>query len=110
MRSNRSLSLSLLLLGLLVAGCGGAADGARERSSGQTKAVRGYGLRIDLPAGWHGEVMRPEPPGALTLRVAIFPLPPPIDVGQQAQRAMGERDILITLVYYGRAADDPMAR
>ena len=103
MRSNRSLSLALLVLGLLVGGCG--AENAGERDREPTKVVRGYGLRIELPPGWQGEIVQPERPGALTLRAANFPLPSATELGQEAQRAMGEHDVLITLVYYGRLPD-----
>jgi hypothetical protein len=110
MGSHRALILTLLLLSLIVAGCGAVDRDAGVRSGEATKTVRGYGLKVELPAGWHGEVVRPEPPGALTLRAANFPLPPATDVGQQAQRTMGERDVLITLVHYGRAGDDARSR
>jgi predicted small secreted protein len=106
MKSHRALICALLLLSLFVAGCGAAARDAGQGSGQPVKTVREYGLRIDLAAGWHGEVVRPEPPAALTLRAATFPLPPATDVGQRAQRTMGERDTLITLAYYGRARDD----
>jgi hypothetical protein len=105
MRSHGARILFLLLFSALVAGCGAAERGAGETSGQPTHTVRGHGLRIDLPIGWHGEVVHPEPPGALTLRAANFPLPPATDVGQQAQRVMGEQDVLITLSYYGPARD-----
>jgi hypothetical protein len=110
MPSARARILALLLLSLFVVGCGAAVRDAGERSGEPTKTLRGHGLRIDLSAGWYGEVVRPEPPGALTLRAANFLLPPATDVGQQAQRTMGERDILITLAYYGRARDESGVR
>lgn len=102
MRSYRALLFALLLLCPLFAGCGaaGRTSGARDVP---TKIVRGHGLKIELPLGWHGEVLRPELPGALTLRAANFPLPPATDVGRQAQSTMTDRDVLITLSHYGWA-------
>ena len=104
MRSLRAL-IVMLLLTALQCGCGAAEknDAGGTADEGPTTTVRGHGLRIDLPSGWHGEVVRPQPPGALTLRAANFPLPPLTDVGQQAQRTMTARDVLITLSYYGWA-------
>lgn len=103
---NRGVLNVTLLLSLLVAGCG-AVDGDEVANAEPTKVVRGYGLRIELPAGWWGDIARPQPPGALTLRAANFALPQmPTDVGHQAQETMRPDDILITLVHYGRAHDD----
>jgi hypothetical protein len=107
MWSDRALIRALLLLCALAAsGCGAAERDAGPSSGQPMTTVRGHGLRVDLPVGWQGEVVRPAPPGALTLRAANFPLPAATDVGQQAQRAMTARDVLITLSYYGRAKDD----
>ncbi len=110
MRSRDALMLGLLVLSGGLAGCGVAQDGG-PASAGATETVRGYGLTLELPAGWHGQIARPEPPGALMLRAANFPLPKVAsDVGQQAQRTMAERDILITLSYYGRARNETGVR
>lgn len=106
MRSHRALIFALLVLSPLAAGCGAVERDAARTSAQPTSSVRGHGLRIDLPADWQGEVVRPEPPGALTLRAANFPLPPATDVGQQAQLKMTARELLITVSYYGRARDD----
>jgi len=96
--------ITLLICGALATGCGA---GERDsRGSGEpSSAVRGHGLRVDLPVGWYGEVVRSELPGALTLRAANFPLPPAKDVGQRAQQTMTERNVLITLTHYGWAKD-----
>jgi hypothetical protein len=103
MRSLGTLILALLALTAVLGGCGAAERGVGEASGQPTTTVRGYGLKLEVPLGWHGDVVRPEPPGALTLRAANFQLPPASDVGQQAQGTMAERDVLITLTYYGRA-------
>ena len=76
MRSHRASIVSLLLFGALGSGCGAAEGDTKGNGGDPTKTVRGHGLRIDLPAGWHGEVVRPQPSGGLTLRAASFPLPP----------------------------------
>lgn len=110
MRSARSISLTLLALGLLVGGCGGGAQNAGDRDRAPTKTVRGYGLRIELPQGWRGEIVRPDPRGALTLRAANFQHPPLTDLGRELQLTMTERDVLITLVHYGRAGEGWKAR
>ena len=106
MRSHRAFIVSLLLLGALGSGCGAAEGDTKGNGGDPTKTVRGYGLRIDLPAGWHGEVVRPQPSGGLTLRAATFPIPPATNVGQQAQREMTASDVLITLSSYGWANDN----
>jgi hypothetical protein len=105
----RSCCALLLALSALVSACG-AATTKEAASDGPTKTVRGYGLKIDLPIGWRGEVVRPDPPGALRLRAANFPLPPATDVGQQAQRDMRGDEILISLSHYGRAREGSSAR
>jgi hypothetical protein len=100
---NRGAFGVTLLLTLVVAGCGSAAG---DTGTEPTETIRGYGLSIELPAGWHGDIVAP-PPWALTLRAANFPLSPvATDQGQQAQQSMGPDDILITLVHYGRAPED----
>lgn len=100
MRSRHGCVFTLLLICALASGCGaGEKPGATE----DTRRVSGHGLTIAVPDGWEAEVVRPDPPGALTLRAANFPLPPASDVGQQAQREMSEDGILITLSHYGRA-------
>jgi hypothetical protein len=93
---------AVLVLGFLVlAGCGATGQVGKG-----TETVRGHGLRIDLPAGWRGEIVRPEPIGGVTLRAANFPHAPLTDLGRELQLTMGERDVLVTLVHYGRAFDD----
>jgi hypothetical protein len=81
MWSHRALILVLLVFGPFVPGRGATARAGGERSGQPTTTVRGHGLRIDLLTGRYGEVVRPEPPGALTLRAATFQLPPATDVG-----------------------------
>jgi hypothetical protein len=99
----RALIPALLLLGLGVTGCG-AGDEAEVRGAAP-QTVRGHGLRMELPPGWHGGIVRPEPPGALTLRAANFPHRPLTDLGGELQLTMGARDVLITLVHYGRVKE-----
>jgi hypothetical protein len=89
----------------VLAGCG-----ATGQVGGATETVRGHGLRMELPAGWHGEIVRPEPLQAVTLRAANFPHPRLTDLGRDLQPTMGERDVLITLAHYGRAWEHSKAR
>jgi len=98
----------LLVFVALASGCGAVEEGTVGDAPMAT--VSGHGLKVAVPDGWDGEVLRPVPPGALTLRAANFSLPPATDVGQQAQREMRDDEILITLSHFGRARDDSSAR
>ena len=104
MQSRHTRVLTLLLVSVLASGCG-AGERRDAAGEGPTKRVSGHGLTIAVPDGWDAEVVRPDPPGALTLRAANFPLPPLSDIGRQAQLEMSEEQILITLVHYGRVRD-----
>ncbi len=109
MRSRLVRVLTLLTAGVLATGCG-AGENRGAAGDEPTKRVSGHGLTIAIPANWDAEVVRPNPPGALTLRAANFALPPTSDIGQQAQREMGDEEILITLSHYGRAGDNSNAQ
>ena len=63
-----------VVLGLLVAACGGPShDGA---AAGRGSVVSGYGLRVALPAGWSGRVFRASAKSAVELEAATVPPPP----------------------------------
>ena len=109
MQSRHARVFTLLLVSVLASGCG-ASEKRGAAGDGPTKRVSGHGLTIAVPAGWGAEVVRPDPPGALTLRAANFALPEAFDVGQRAQREMNADEILITLSHYGRARDGSNAQ
>jgi hypothetical protein len=92
--------VGLLMVGIVMAGCGSAEQGAAGE---RTETIRSEALSLEVPPGWYGDAGRPEVPQAPLLRAATFPLAEEAkDSGQQAQRTMGERDILISVVDYGR--------
>jgi hypothetical protein len=109
MQSRLAHVLTLLLVSVLASGCG-AGERRGAVGDGPTKRVSGHGLSIAVPAGWDAEVVRPDPPGALTLRAANSPLPQASDVGQRAQQEMNADEILITLSHYGRTRDGSNAQ
>jgi hypothetical protein len=92
-------ALAALVLVALLTGCG-AVETADVGSEPRT--VSGHGLRIELPSGWDGVVVKSGLNVAPLLRAANFPLTePPSDIGRLSQRTMGADDVLITIVDYG---------
>lgn len=97
------LVLGMLVFGLALSGCGSADPSARDGGGENARTVRGHGLSLEVPAGWHGDVSKADPQTASLIRAATFPLSAlPAGVGQEAQRTMDDRDILISVVDYGR--------
>jgi hypothetical protein len=82
--------------------CGASREVDSDGAKGGWKAVEGYGLRIDLPPGWYGDVSKHDELSAPILRAATFELvDQPTDIGQEAQRTMEADDVLITIADYG---------
>jgi hypothetical protein len=87
---------------VVLSACGVSAEVDSEAAKGGWKVVEGYGLRIDLPPGWYGDVSKHDEVSAPLLRAATFELmDPPTDIGQEAQRTMDADDVLITVADYG---------
>ena len=62
--------------------------------------ISGYGIEVDLPAGWEGVIYR-RPEGYPVLHAGDFGLPPNDgDFGIHAVRAMGPRGAFAVLVEY----------
>jgi hypothetical protein len=60
----------------------------------------GDGLRIELPAGWHGQLVR-RSPHLPTLQAASFPLDPgDEELGQGSRAAMSSGDCFLALIEY----------
>jgi hypothetical protein len=60
--------------------------------------VSGYGLSIQLPAGWNGRIYRTSPSDAITLEAATVPLAPTGDGSfEQTEQTMGADDAYIRL-------------
>jgi hypothetical protein len=100
-------AVGLLVIGIVMAGCGSAEP---DTAPGSTRTIRSEALSLELPAGWYGDAEEAEVPQAPFLRAATFPLADEAtDVSQQAQRTIGEDEILISVVDYGPmpSIDDP---
>lgn len=64
--------------------------------------LRGYGIEVDLPAGWDGRIYR-RPRGEATLHAANFPLPPEDgEFGISATAAMPADGVFVALTEYRR--------
>jgi len=101
-----SLIFTLLLLSLIVAGCGGGAAreamkgpavAASERagSAGVTsKRLARNGISLSIPDGWDGRILFREPTGreGLIFQVANFTLPPNAGLEQPPKLPPGEED------------------
>ena len=74
------------------------AAGSGKSSHATKSTVSGYGLSIQLPAGWNGRIYRPSPADAITLEAATVPLAPTGDGSfEQTEQAMGAGDAYIRL-------------
>jgi hypothetical protein len=93
----RSRAVAVLVAAILIAGITvplillsrlGGEDPIGPRSSGRT--VQGYGMRLDVPEGWDGRTVGPDPDGlGPSLHVANFSLPQPDEVdGDRAFAAL----------------------
>src|SRR5919198_702114 len=92
-RLTRTGALIVAALALAAAGLIAFIAVAAEsgRSSPPAKSsVSGYGLSIQLPAGWNGRIYRLSPTDAITLEAATVPLAPTGDGSfEQTEQAMG---------------------
>jgi hypothetical protein len=103
MEASHAPVLGLLVVGIVMAGCGSAEPDA---AADGTRTIRSESLSVELPPGWYGDAERPEPQWAPMLRAATFALTEEAtDQGQQAQSTMADGDILITVVDYGPLPD-----
>jgi hypothetical protein len=104
-------AIGLLIVGIVIAGCGSAEPTrAKAPATEKTATIRSEALRIELPPGWYGDARTPKIPSAPLVRAATFPLAVEhTGLGRQARRTMGEGDILITVADYGPmpGADEP---
>ena len=74
------------------------AAGSGNSAHPSNSTVSGYGLSIQLPAGWYGRISRPSPMDAITLEAATVPLAPAGDGSfEQTEQAMGAGDAYIRL-------------
>jgi hypothetical protein len=62
--------------------------------------LEGAGLRLELPAGWHGQLVR-RSPHLPTLQAASFPLDPDDEeLGPRSVAAMAPGDCFLALIEY----------
>ena len=69
----KPLSIAFIGLAVLPLAACGSVEARGDESSGRT--ITGYGLSIELPAGWDGRVFKGEPQAAAQVIAANFPLP-----------------------------------
>lgn len=89
-----TLVLATLSAGLQLAGCSGGAE-APAPESAQAAIVSGYGLAIELPAGWNGRVVDPPGPAGRLLQAQSFPRPGEDWIGPETAAAIGETGVVI---------------
>lgn len=78
---------------LPLSACGSLEAGGDESSG---RMITGYGLSIELPAGWDGRVFKGEPQAAAQVIAANFPLPAEeYYLGPETGRAMQSESIYI---------------
>jgi hypothetical protein len=102
----RSRAVAVLVTVILIAGIAvplillsrlGGEDPVGPRSSGRT--VQGYGMRVDVPEGWDGRTVGPDPDGlGPSLHVANFSLPEPDEEdGDRAFAALRPGRVMLLL-------------
>jgi hypothetical protein len=63
--------------------------------------IEGYGLRMNIPGGWHGSVVRESPDAAVVLQAASTELAPGDLVGTETHRGMRSSDVYIKVIDIG---------
>ena len=102
----------ILLIGVVSCVAVAAGCGSSDRVSGgrpSARTITGYGLTIELPAGWHGRIYRRSPQYAISLDAATVPLPPGDDqLFDQTALRMSTDDLYLHLDDIGQAPPLPL--
>lgn len=83
----------IIAAALALAGCGGDAGGIGDSAE---RTISGFGVSIDLPPGWDGRIVKPEPEVATHVLAGNFSLPSAENfLGAETAKAMGPQSLYV---------------